>query len=113
MISKELLSEVLGINILTEVSDDDLTENNILIYWEFDGSGNDCRNINIYELAHKCKEYLYGGVWTYTIVKEDDAVEVRLYNSITRKSFNFIEWEEPAAIFKACEWMLEQKAKTC
>ena len=52
-LTNELISEVLNINVQTKIHKDDLCSDNILIYWEFDGYHNECRNINIYELAHK------------------------------------------------------------
>ena len=68
--------------------------------------------INIHELAHKCKEWAYnkgfmllsglyirGKIWC-EIYKPLD-----LNNTITQ----FGEDTEPEAIFKACEWILKQK----
>lgn len=63
MISKELLSEVLGINIGTYYCDDQLYEDK---YWVDDTQSTpylvwnvmgQWHNIDIYELAHKCKEW--------------------------------------------------------
>ncbi len=47
MISKELLSEVLGFSIGNCWND------GVLIVWKEDGMS----DINIYELAHKCKKW--------------------------------------------------------
>lgn len=112
MISKELLSEVLNKNILS---------------YEFDMYGNiDYKvindygsNINIYELAHKCKEWAleknltlfsgninnqdnnYESEWSYDcqIFSHKEGIELFYIKSLT----------EPDAIFKACQWILDSK----
>ena len=106
MISKELLSEVLK----KEVVKIKGIENNTLIYGckVHDGWYDE---INIYELAHKCKEWA---------IKIDYKIEshIHLINKkfICVASFCtkdnttkfFQEHTEPEAIFKACEWIMER-----
>ncbi|MEA3280219.1 MAG: hypothetical protein U9Q38_06440, partial [Thermodesulfobacteriota bacterium] len=65
-------------------------------------------DINIHELAHKCKE------WAYS---DGIMLQSYLYNDKARcdiEKFGVFEHEfqvadtEPESIFKACEWILEQ-----
>lgn len=109
--SKELLSEVLGYEV-TKVSLDDTQStpyvniyinNKVLIYDE----------INIYELAHKCKEWAKSkhfididshpgcARWGEKAVSHNGKPSV-FYEQV------FIGRTEPEAIFKACEYIMEQ-----
>ena len=108
MISKELLSEVLGY---------DATPSFAI---EVKGDGIYSPGINIYELAHKCKEWAWGNEFelkparsrenndgfeyvcnvflkTYWYKDKDQYPEAILYSKT-----------EPEAIFKACEWILNE-----
>ena len=107
-ISKELLSEVLNVNVQTEIHEDVLCINNILIYWEFDGYYNECRNINIYELANKCKQWAIKnsyGISVHTSEISGYIVEINCGFDVT----DFHNSSEPEAIFKACQWIMENK----
>jgi len=111
--SKELLSEVLGID---TISDYEFDSNLITIYYIDDEDRRDYGLINIHELAHKCKEWaLKKGYWLSSWHEN-------------RKSFCYVDEfikipatcvtqtidadTEPEAIFKACEWILEQRDKS-
>ena len=95
MITKELLSEVLGVYKIIE------PYGNILVWeWDKSYSNNNC-SINIYELAHKCKEWALQ--YDYTILSSKG------YATISGKVF--YDKTEPEAIFKACQWILENKDK--
>lgn len=119
MISKELLSAVLGIEIanVKNMIGSDLCFNN----------KEHGEVINIYELANKCKEwaknkgyYLLSGIYTYNdktdgtydclinqnFSYEDDGCHISRGESCL-KSFNGFN-TEPEAIFEACEWILSQ-----
>ena len=110
MFSKELLSEVLGytpykisgIKPVGGIGERTLVLENedgtVRAYW------------NIYELAHKCKEWamtkectLFSG-WDYEVgvwnclLGRHDSQELPSYQADT----------EPEAIFKACQWILEK-----
>ena len=65
--------------------------------------------INIYELAHKCKEWaiLNGGynIWSSGYGKEC-YIDGRRFKEF--ENIRFLAASEPEAIFKACEWILEQ-----
>jgi len=94
MISKELLSEILG----EEVKEVYGEQSYMLCYLS-----SDIYAINIYELAHKCKMWAKKqGYWLYSSIDVCDIWE----ENINIK--NVQETNEPEAIFKACEWIREQ-----
>ena len=118
MISKELLSEVLNRDLpYIETRDN-------VVYFEDFGSmtGVLTKHINIYELAHKCKEWANKHKLTNPIVVDK---QLKLYSYVDRfgghcriKLFPaqsdatdklFSELTEPEAVFKACEWILKKK----
>lgn len=105
VISKELLSEVLGNGIYTHVSLD-----NCVVSWN---NAKEDESINIYELANKCKEwavvkqfYNIATLLDYTghtcIIRQDP---ITFLNTELR----FRAGTEPDAIFKACQWILDNK----
>ena len=101
MISKELLESVLD----KEIASINIEEN-ILNYIE-DKVG--YFEINIYELAHKCKEWAFDNGYYLTIY--NDAVDIilqtncKLIENITDDSFKY----SPMLVFKACQWILNNK----
>lgn len=114
MISKELLSAVLEIEVTT-VRDEIKSKANMLYFETTDLFTNRVASpcvpsINIYELAHRCKEHfrktienidfmVYGsGQCDITIFGEPDDIK-RNFNANT----------EIEAIFKTCEWILEKQ----
>lgn len=111
MISKELLSEVLDCNIYEILPESEIIGSPKVIQYRTKNSFIPFDYINIYELANKCKEWAhtyklsvrsfngYGG-WFCTISSWDDS---------TFKSKEFNATTEPEAIFKACQWILENK----
>ena len=127
MISKELLSQVLDKKVVVDdISNIELKENTITFiedYWDEDeGSGfYRSHTINIYELAHKCKE------WAVNLSPNKHALssyprwgDIRNYKKtngsyyICQHLVSGVQFEaetEPEAIFKACEWVLEQVGK--
>lgn len=120
MISKELLSEVLNIHIgLIELKP--ILENNKTdIGYLLKGSQNTVhevhnnhKRINIYELAHRCKEWAlkkdkYKWLFSYKAFIDCWCDIVDNHN---RKNIimSFRADTEPEAIFKACQWILEDK----
>lgn len=126
MISKELLSEVLGVSkylllsfhfhgkhlhYLIQGNTISDTENTIQ---------NNHKTINIYELAHKCKEW---AMQTPYIV---DQLTINIDRTCLPNKFKTRYWcvwllryskvseefyadTEPEAVFKACQWLLENK----
>ena len=113
MISKELLSEVLGI----EIYSCKLVAQTTIVRYKFDAVG-EVRDssINIHELAHKCKEWAFNkdmfilssaslprGKFTSSY-----CVAEKQFSYPTKKE-TFHANAEPEAIFKACQWILENK----
>ena len=126
MISKELLSVVLGIP-LAHIRYNDTTNlykifKEDLFNWS-DGSYGRWSNleVNIYELAHKCKE------WAVNLSPNKHALssyarwgDIRNYKKtngsyyICQHLVSGIQFEaesEPEAIFKACQWILTKDSK--
>ena len=121
MISKELLCEVLEI----EIVDYAINENQVRInqLWHEDNPLNralelintsyGCRaSINIYELAHKCKEWAkaYTLVSAYYFENGEEGAWCCLHKNLcSTDGETFHADNEPEAIFKACQWILENK----
>lgn len=106
MISKELLSEVLNEDIEHIYDKSDMGENYIC-YTPKIGCNVD---INIYELAHKCK------VWAinkgYLLVEYHILIQVfdkKTKELLTSKTDNTTILYEQKRIFKACQWILDNK----
>ena len=115
MISKELLSEVLNENVSSIVE----VIGNKLYYLDKNAH---TKSVNIYELAFKCKEWA---------IKQGYNIRTESYDYLEDDSFNGTYWwvlrlrpkkwqeqgcpncgangTEPDGIFKACEWILENK----
>jgi len=111
MISKELLSAVTGM----ECSEgrelygkwSNKIEFSISKHNHFNYAVKD--TINIYELAYKCKKWaLKNNVKLWSILDSYNSAIVRI-NEISKREF--YSHTEPDAIFKACEWILENKDK--
>ena len=105
MISKELLSKVLR----EEVNNDIRIENSIINFsYKYIGYA----EINIYELAYKCKEWAYKN-FKYTIIEYAGGVEV--IDADENMVFQINNLEHPLVIFsqkfifKACQWILDNK----
>lgn len=109
MISKELLSEVLDRKVVEFIEESWLCSSNTIVYILEDDVNEDF--INIYELAHKCKEWAYSK--GYVIVSMNNFkwcyVNVSNLGGLTLKEVN--SDTEPQAIFKACEWILKNLKK--
>ena len=111
MISKELLSEVLK-NTVYEENDDiikviyDIKANEV-VFWTDEEYFN---SVNIYELMHKCKEWASSldgrEYWLQSWIEQSPILAVC---EVDYQSDNkgFTADTEPEAIFKACEWILE------
>ena len=110
MISKELLGEVLKADI--RKINNSILDGNLYYYKTFVK----CKSkINIYELAHKCKEWalskgyiINSGAttsndWSSTIYK------VIKENPYIKELSNTWEQSENEAIFRACQWILDNK----
>jgi len=108
MISKELLSEVLGLKQEIELIEySDITKQLDYYHNRFWRHGS---HINIHELAYKCKKW--GWKEGYEIVERKTQVDV--YKNNKRKA-QFIGDSNvaflPNRVFESGEWIREQKAK--
>ena len=122
MISKELLSEVLGEECFTEVKSyaSDIPDykswlnGSQFMYstCSYKWSGN---HINIYELAHKCKEWARSKDYSLGVFNPDvDCFEVSIQHYVKghgewNEVFEITSDTEPESIFQACKWILENK----
>ena len=117
MISKELLNKVLNIEIVSY----QMKQKNILAYEynkvsknQWSGKTFCNRSINIYELSHKCKKWAFkNGYWLSVRLYEPNGFNIVIFSHIhsqLQKDLKEInDKTEPEAIFKACQWILEQK----
>jgi len=126
IISKELLGEVLGREVKKDMIS--INQNNVTFAYADEDMWSD---INIYELAHKCKEWAKSNLFVY-MNKGKPLSETRAALDF-RTKFNFGIWRgysccvvtideryftihttkcfdtETEAIFKACQWVLEKE----
>ena len=115
MISKELFSEVLGIEICDESFGMD--EDNHLLFAtpEADGTHYRWEGINIHELAHKCKEWASKQKEViYIDIKEGVKAEVIDMRIATKKDMytKTIYGQKILSsddIFEYCQWILDNK----
>lgn len=129
MISKELLREVLGY----EIIDIFFIEGNIVTFHFRCGSLDSfhTESINIHELAHKCKEWankkrayiILSGICEYRDVSVQPEKRYLTYfcdmgfgiptqkwiGHVGNNSKRVYATTEPEAIFKACQWILDNK----
>lgn len=107
MISKELLSEVVKFeNIDGREWKFDIVNNIVVITYNIQKYSEGNRTeINIYELAHKCKEWAFNN--GYELFSNLEFCQVRKYRGGKMKLFKTkTEYE---SIFKACEWILQNE----
>ena len=108
MISKELLSEVLGEDRATPCNKLEMEiGNNFLIV-------DDWIKINIYELAHKCKEWALSKKYVISSHSKYklDGYNCILYCNNGEIDEDFTSDTEPVAIFKACQWILDNNKES-
>ena len=96
MISKELMSIVLNVNIRYM---SDRYDNNLVPY-----ETDKWNTINIYELTHKCKEWALSKGHTFNVQMSPDITLVYI-GSIGK---DIEAPTEPEATFLACEWILKE-----
>ena len=122
MISKELLNKVLNIEIVSY----QMKQKNILAYEynkvsknQWSGKTFCNRSINIYELAHKCKEWAYykHGYIIFSKTRISSSLASCYFDTMAKHDYeddycdDFRAETEYEAIFKACSWILEQIKK--
>lgn len=124
MISNKLLREVLTIDYNFDMQPIKEWQTNTLEWYRTEVYKEHTYSINIYELAHKCKEWA---------IKKGYTIRTEAYDYMENDSFSGTYWwvirlrpkvwsengcpncgannSEPEAIFKACEWVLDNKDK--
>jgi len=109
MISEQLFNEVMGVKILEELAYDDT----YIAYAVPRGETHyDWENINIYELAWKCKNYV-GEKYNITILELPYEVSAHWFDEEKEKEMAYyVTGEENPydveRVFKCCEWILER-----
>lgn len=102
-ISKELLSEVLNHTVILEI-DIDFEDSKV-------GYLLDNKNwyfINIYELAHKCKEWAFKQGYSYLGNKGLINIYSKTETIVAIMDENVVNWFDIYIDFKACEWILKE-----
>lgn len=108
MISKELLSEVLDCKDLTI---NEINSKAVVVRYMTKEGIEDGKWVNIHELAHKCKEWAFKN--SYTLIIENyfsrgcDCTLSTVPNG--NLGYQFDADTEPKAIFKVCQWILDNK----
>ena len=115
MISKELLSEVLNQNVTSVYKQQEqyrYTTSNINGAWT---SGSDVPLPNMYELAHKCKEWAFKqGYELFSRILSNDnqmrgnCLVIRVESDPETVLTITNADTEPEAIFQACEYILKE-----
>lgn len=116
MISKELLSEVLKDN---DILHFDFSEGDTILYYANDPIqqflDTPYHKINIYELAHKCKEWAFDTSYLSIIVfkMNDDLykceiADIRDSIGVWSTKYSFKAESEQYAVFEACQWILDR-----
>lgn len=114
VISKELLSEVLD----KEVTNIKMHHiNDEYIYFDYIGKQSRIVNevsIDIYKLAHKCKEWAYKqGYILMSTIRTNSSLAICEFSKSGKHDYedelynNFRAHTEHEAVFLACEWILE------
>ena len=115
MISRELLSKVLDEDnsVIGEYTYISKHKNMVHIGIELDGIPKE-KKINIYELADKCKAWCVEQKYPLETLCAENFVKVKVYQGhwIEKPKIVFQEHTEIEAIFKACEWILNEIPKT-
>jgi hypothetical protein len=112
MISNDLLSEVLGFGVYQSIRKDEYAYNDIklniinteLLY----------NYVNIYELAHNCKLWALSKGYMMKIENHySNSIQIQIRKTMANSTYKE-PWKktfknEPEAIFKACQWILDNK----
>ena len=112
-VSKELLSEVLD----KEVTNIKMHHiNDEYIYFDYIGKQSRIVNevsIDIYKLAHKCKEWAFclDGTMILSSVSEANIGIASIRDENGKIIYCEVEDSEPEAVFAACQWVLDNKDK--
>ena len=100
--SKELLIKVIGYKNPHPL---EIEDSKLYLYKE---AGENITTINIYELGHKCKDYIIRNNYSLHITHDTGGLDCRviIYKKSVKEYFH--ENTELESIFKACEWVLKE-----
>ena len=113
-INKELLSEVLNLKTTQEFNYH--IEDNLIVISDF---GEQLFEINIYEFAFKCKEWVRDNGYEIIVFEEKDKTfycvlipkyNIHNFSGLLTSVTTYSRWdynEIQTAIFEACEWVLD------
>lgn len=123
-ISKELFENVMGIKLgnIHNTEQELLVTNEVAMFTDILKTyklGYPIDTINIYELAHKCKEWAFNNGYELRNGRDIDVKEELCYFCEYKQerqldysnSDYFLAETEPESIFKACQWILDKKIK--
>ncbi len=90
-------------------NDNDRTSINHMVHIK--GTARDNRDwsldINIYELAHRCKIWAYEQGYPFTIIWANKIVHVRSYKNKEHRAYANT-YDEVEGVFEHCEWIQKQ-----
>lgn len=110
MISKELLKEVFDVNVIFVFPIVYETNHGIESQFISFDSSDGYKKINIYELAHKCKEWSKKeGYYVFSTLLVDSEEGVAIINFGSDDEVEIITSSEPESVFTACQWILDKK----
>ena len=107
MISKELLSEVLGREVKGEKGRICINENNVTFAYSDESIWSD---INVYELANKCKEYILDNGYEIQTKHNVSGVFMDISKDGISRYGTRMKTEFKVVV-KIAEWILEQKCQ--
>jgi hypothetical protein len=118
-INKSLLNEVLNKKFykIEFAGFGTYTCSNTLICRYIKDDENYSEQINIYELAHKCKEWAFKQGYSLNVFNSNSNYHEVTPNTLAQNDEEWVEHpysiasSEPEAVFKACQWILDNKDK--
>ncbi len=103
--TKELLKEVLGMY----ATPYDITQKDSKLFFSWDNSsGKASSDVNIYQLAHMCKEWAFDNDYSISSYKEKSSQGNMYRVSVNNGNMSTARKTEPEAVFAASEWILKE-----
>lgn len=119
-ISKELFENVMGIKLgnVHNTEQELLVTNEVAMFTDIKKTyklGHPIDTIGIHELAHKCKIWAFNNGFSICVYNINDGYKIEVSQRgkgyFSYKSLFFDLEAEPEEIFKACQWILDNKIK--
>jgi len=109
MISRELLRRVIGTGYEITI----LNFNRGTVSYMIEDEDLKTYHLNLHELTAKCKEWVSKQGFMMTVYHHLDTVAVTLSdgNAHLYSQASMVVYTEPEAVFKACQWVLEEAAR--